>query len=98
MNSDNLKKYAEKVNLLAAQSRNFALRKVDESHNEMADKMAKIVSGETPNDMGVTIELLSTLEHIYPLQQSILDSPTWIDELVNYICSDILPEDKNKAR
>lgn len=37
-------------------------------------------------------------EHIYLAQAMISDSPTWVDELVDYISSDILLEDKDKAR
>lgn len=45
----------------------------------MADRLEKIASGEFPNDLGVTIELLSALELILSLHQSTADSSTWVD-------------------
>lgn len=98
VNSDNLKEYAEKVNLLASRFWHFTLEKVDRNSNETAKRLAKIASGETNNDLGSLVELLSTSEHIQPLQSAASYFPTWVDELVNYISLNILPDDKDKAR
>lgn len=98
VHSDNLKEYTEKVPQLITQFRYFTLEKVDQSNNEMADKFAKIASGETPNDMEIEIELYPSLAHIQPLQSVTCDPPTWVDELMNYISLDILPDDKERAR
>lgn len=97
VNSNNLKGYTEKVDRLASQFCLFSLKKICRSYNEAADKLAKIASGETSNSLGVTIELVSTPQAIMPLQQP-TDAPTWVDELRDFITSDIFFEDKNKAR
>lgn len=76
VNSDNLKEYAERINLLASQFQYFALGKVDWNSNKVKDRLAKIVSGETPNDLRILIELLSTPKHIHPLQLATSDFPT----------------------
>lgn len=48
VNSDGLKEYTEKVNRLAIQFLHFMLGKVDQSHNEAADRLAKIALGNAP--------------------------------------------------
>lgn len=66
VNSDNLKDYAKRINLLAAQFQYFTLGKVEKiNNNKAANGLAKISSGETPNDSRMTVKLLSTLEHIH---------------------------------
>lgn len=62
------------------------------------ERLAKIASGESPNDLGVTIELLCTPKPILLLRKLTDGSFTWIDELRDFISLDILPEDKNKGR
>lgn len=57
VHSNNLKEYSEKVIQLVAQFHNFVLEKIDRSKNEVADKLTKITSGETPNDLKIEIEL-----------------------------------------
>lgn len=98
MNSDNLKGYAEKVDHLIFQFQHFALKKIDGSQNEMAFWLAKIALGESPNNLGITIELLSTQKPILPLRASTGNAPTWIDELREFIVSDIFLEEKINAR
>lgn len=98
VHSDNLKEYSEKVIQLVAQFHNFVLEKIDRSKNEVADKLTKIASGETPNDLKIEIELYSSTTHIQPLHPIMSDAPTWVDEIINYISQDILPDDKERAR
>lgn len=90
--------YAEKVDQLVAQFQYFALKKIDQSLNEATNKLVKIALRESPNDLGVSVELHSMLGSMLPLHQSALDPPTWIDELRDFISSSILPEDKNRVR
>lgn len=98
VNFDNLRGYAEKVDHLIVQFQHFVLKKIDRSQNEMADRLAKIASGESLNTVGIIIELLFAPKPILPLQASIGNAPTWIHELRDFKSSDILAEDKNKAR
>lgn len=97
VNSDNLKEYVEKVTQLVTQFRYFALEKMDRSNNEVADKLAKIAAEKTPNDLEVEIELFPSPVHIQPLHPATSDPPTWVDEIMNYISQDILPNIKKKA-
>lgn len=48
VNSESLKLYAIKVNLLVAQFQYLALTKTDQSLNEATDKVAKVASREAP--------------------------------------------------
>lgn len=77
VHSDNLKEYAEKVIQLVAQFHNFVLEKIDRSKNDVADKLTKIASDETPNDLKIEIELYSSTTHIQPLHPIMSDTPTW---------------------
>lgn len=98
VNSNNLKKYAKKVNLLVVQFEYIVLVKIGRDDNEIVDKLAKITFGEAPNNLGITVDLISHSTSICPIQPIASDSQSWVDELINYILSDILPEDKDKAR
>lgn len=60
--------------------------------------MAKISSGETPNDEGIEVEHPPLVTSIQPVRQTRSREPTWIDEIMDYISNDILPLDKVKAR
>lgn len=97
VNPDSLRGYPKKVNLLIAQLLYFSLNKIDRSQNLAADKLAKIASRESPNDQGITMELLTTLTHVLPLQQASF-APTWINKLRDFITSNVLPENKNNAK
>lgn len=71
---------------------------MDKNNNGTTDKLVKKASGEAPNDQENLVELLSAPECVYPIQPVTSDSPTWIDELITYITSIILPDDRDRAR
>lgn len=93
---DNLKAYAYKANRLNFQY--FELIKISRDENEEADKLAKITSGETPNDDRIEVELPNSGHLVLPLQQTEQVGPSWEDKIKVYIIHDVLPNDNVKAR
>lgn len=62
VHSENLIAYAEKVVEPKMKFRYFELRKLSRNKNEMADKLAKIKSRETPNDEGIKVSALANFQ------------------------------------
>lgn len=64
VHSKNLKTYVEKANNLKTKFCYIELRKISRLENEAAERLDKIMSGETPNDEGIEIEFHSSLHSI----------------------------------
>lgn len=96
--SKGLKAYAEKAGKLVAQFCHFTLTKIDRGLNEVADEFAKIALGETHNSLGIFVETQAAPEPMFPLHPSNPDAYTWVDELRDFISSDVLPEEKTKEK
>lgn len=59
VNFNNLRGYTERVNRLITQLHYFSLKKLDRSQNEAANMLAKLALEELPDDLGVTVVVLT---------------------------------------
>lgn len=94
--SENLKAYADEASSLNDQFQYFKLIKISRGENEEVDKLEKITFGETPNDEGVEVKLPLERNLVQPLQQVEQVGLSWIDEIKDYISSDVLLNVKQK--
>ncbi|XP_077217983.1 uncharacterized protein LOC143852483 [Tasmannia lanceolata] len=97
---DGMGKYLAQVRALADKFTSFEVMRVPRTENEKANILSKLAASEYTALGNICVEFLkkSSIESEVVEVMQIDQEPCWMDDIINYLRSGELPEEKKKAR